>query len=366
MIESEGLTFNPAEPGNETRIRAVKSHETPRAADELNIEPARWNVGDDLGDFEIEAAIGSGVTSSVYRVREKATGRSFAMKILRTRSEEMLTASRVGFRRIQKLCHPSLVRCDRMLLVGDNLAFTMEEVVGKRLVDVINEARADERAVTYELAIQLLHDIGGALQAIHAAGLVHRDVKPDNVMIDQQGRARLIDYGLVGSYDPVSDPDAKRGYLAGTYWYMAPESITKQIYPPACDVYSLGCMLLELVADRNRLPSVIDGGSLGQSLGSVQAYLPVDIPEELADLICDMIDPLPENRPVAARLVQVKRRPEPLDRALSNFTDGQVHGRAKELEIAENWIHSVVDGKPKRLHISGDSGVGKTWFLQET
>ena len=367
MIESDGIAFNPAEPANETIIRVVKSCETPQFSDDLKVEPARWNVGDDLGSFVIEAAIGSGVTSSVYRVREKTTGRIFAMKILRTRSDAMLTASRVGFRRIQKLNHPSLVRCNQMLLVGDNLAFTMEEVVGKRLIDVINETRSENRAATFELAIHLLHDIGGALQAIHDAGLVHRDVKPDNVMIDQHGRARLIDYGLVGSYDPESDPDAQRGYLAGTYWYMAPECLTKQIYPPACDVYSLGCMLLELIADPNRLPQVSEGNSLGQSLDVVRSYLPVDTPDELADLICDMVDPAPENRPLAARLTQVKiQKPrQARSQNRTKFTSCQLHGRALELDVAQAWIHSVIDGRPKRLHISGESGVGKTWFLQE-
>jgi hypothetical protein len=322
-------------------------------------------VGDEVDGLVIEKLLGSGVTSTVYRVRDRETGRRFALKILRTRCEETLTASRLGFRRMALLSHPSLVRVDRIIQIGRCIGFTMEEVVGKRLVEVINQTRGEDRSRVFDLAKRLLHDLGGALQTLHDEGLVHRDVKPENVMIDQNGRARLVDYGLVGTYDPVSDPDARRNYLAGTYWYMAPESISMQIYPPACDVYALGCIVLELIAHRASLPVEIEGASLGQSIGDVRSFLPPDTPVELADLLCDMIDPLPENRPLAARLAQLSDHSFASQEVVTNFRRRELRGREKEMAIAEQWVHSVVEGPPTWLHIHGGSGVGKTWFLAE-
>lgn len=352
-------------PVGETQIRFARSRETTRGADELAVEPLAWRVGDEVDGLVIEKLLGSGVTSTVYRVRDRETGRRFALKILRTRSEETLTASRLGFRRMALLSHPSLVRVDRIIQIGRCIGFTMEEVVGKRLVEVINQTRCEDRSRVFDLAKRLLHDLGGALQTLHDEGLVHRDVKPENVMIDQNGRARLVDYGLVGTYDPVSDPDARRNYLAGTYWYMAPESISMQIYPPACDVYALGCIVLELIAHRSSLPVEIEGASLGQSIGDVRSFLPPDTPAELADLLCDMIDPLPENRPLAARLAQLSDHSFASQETLTNFRRRELRGREKEMAIAEQWVHSVVEGRPTWLHIYGGSGVGKTWFLAE-
>ncbi len=365
MVPSNDDPAYPAEPGTETKIRFAKTRETTHGANDVRIDPPMWKVGDVLEGYILEKLLGSGVTSSVYRVRDVITGRNFALKLLRTRCEITRTASRVGFRRMEMFSHPSLVAVDHILHIGDYIGFTMDEVVGRRLVEVINETRHLDRAAVFQLATRLLHDIGGALQTLHDAGVVHRDVKPENVMIDEHGQAILIDYGLVGSYDPESDPDARRNYLAGTYWYMAPESISEQMYPPACDVYALGCIVLELIASRSRLPAVETGVSLGQSIGDVRSFLPRDTPADLADLLCDMLDPAPRNRPVAARLVQFNSRVVTGVESPTNFRRGQMRSRHKEMATAEKWVHSVVLGRPTRLHVYGESGVGKTWFLAE-
>lgn len=365
MSDSDFYPGDPLEPVTETKLRVTKARETTRSSDEARIDPPPWKKGETVGGFLIERLIGSGVTSSVYRARELKTGRIFALKILRTRCEETRTASRLGFRRIQPLSHPALIHIYEMIQLGSYIGFQMEYVAGKRLLEVIRKTPRDDRSRLFEMATRLLHDVGGALLAIHGSGSVHRDVKPENVMLDTNGRFRLIDYGLVGSYDPVSDPDARRNYLAGTYWYMAPESITSQIYPPACDVYALGCIVLELIADHSKLPAEQAGVSLGQSIGDVRSFLPTDTPLELADLLCDMLDPAPQNRPVAARLVQVGGRSLADSESQSRFRETHLYGREKEMAIAERWVHGVVGGRPTRLHISGESGVGKTWFLAE-
>ncbi len=365
MSESDDFELNKPDPGTETLLRFTTTRETRFCGDDVQIDPPRWKIGDIVEGYVLEKLIGSGVTSSVYLAREAESGRRCALKLLRSRNEEVMAACRVGFRRMLTVSHPGLVRVYRLIGNHGVIGFTMEYVPGRRLSKAMNDARAAGRAAVFDLAHRLLRDVGGALQAINDAGLVHRDVKPDNILIDDHGRARLVDYGLVGSFDPESDPDARRDYLAGTYWYMAPESISMQIYPPACDVYALGCILLELLADHSALPSdANEAVSLGQSVGDVRKFLPSDTPPELCELLCDMVDPATENRPLAARLVHVglglTTQPNKL-----GFHRGYLYGRESQMAAAERWVQSVVKGRPTRLHLFGDSGVGKSWFLAE-
>lgn len=355
----------PAQPGIETKLRYAKNRETTRGEDDLTLEPLNVKIGDEVNGYVLEQVIGSGVTSTVFRVREVETGRKLALKVLRSRSEETLAASRIGFSHMSKIRHPSLVKLYRIVPVGKCVGFVMEEVVGSRLLDLFVQNRTADRTVIFDLAKRLIRDLGGALEAMHDAGFVHRDVKPENVLIDKTGRARLVDYGLIGTFDPVSDPDARRNYLAGTIWYMAPESISEQMYPPACDVYAVGCVVLELIADRAQLPQETLGQSFGHVIGDIRSFLPKDTPPELADLLCDMLDPAAANRPVASRLAHFfSQDASPLE-APTQFRRSRFRGREREMAIAEQWVHSVVGGQPTRLHISGESGVGKTWFVSE-
>lgn len=351
-------------PGAETVHRPV-NRETIHGSQSRSQEPPPWQVGQRVGDFQFEAILGSGVTSTVYRVRQLSSGRRCALKVVHLRGEEALSASRLGYRRVMPLSHPSLVRIHGMHQLDDRLGFTMDEVRGKP----VNQAAAalgGDRERLFAMAARMIRDVGGALQTLHAAGLVHRDVKPENLMVEPSGLIRLIDYGLVGSYDPESDPDARRSYLAGTFWYMAPESITSQIYPPACDVYALGCVLLEMIADLARLPDLQQGRSLVDAIGELERVIPTDTPEEMRELLQEMLDPKIENRPLAPQLVRFGR-----ESTLSGADGGtpfrptDLIGREDEMQKVQRWFHNVARSGSDWLHLSGEPGIGKTWFVNE-
>ncbi len=146
---------------------------------------------------------------------------------------------------------------------------------------------------------------------------------------------------------------------------MAPESIYDQIYPPACDVYSLGCVTLELLSDHKRLPEQKLGSSLGQVVRDVRRLLLPDTPADLAELISDMIDTDPKNRPLASRVARVGIIDSPKFETEHHVRPHGSYGRDSDLNRAERWANEVACGKRSRLHISGPSGVGKTWFLDE-
>lgn len=352
-------------PGVETVYRRFGGRETLPLVAEV-ASPEGFAVGGHIGGFGIDSVLGGGVTSTVYGVTDLSTGKKLALKLLRVRDQESLATSRLGHRRIMPLSHPSLVKIHGMHLLEGLPAIAMERVEGVTLAELIRSLSGD-RAAAFRFAEQVARDIGGALQMLHSSGLVHRDIKPDNLLLDDSGRVRLIDYGLVGSYDPEADPDARRSYLAGTFWYMAPESICSQRYPPACDIYALGCVLLELVADPSRLPEPTLGRSFGEAVAEIDRVIPSDTPEELRELIRDMLDPHSENRPLAACVARVG------DCGLAGasiksrigFRPVDLLGRDREMKEAESWFHDVARHGRGWLHISGPSGCGKSWFASE-
>ncbi|HBJ37455.1 MAG TPA: hypothetical protein DDZ51_22410 [Planctomycetaceae bacterium] len=352
-------------PGVETVYRQFAGRETLSHWGESPMPAPDWSAGQQVGDFVIESILGAGVTSTVYRVTEATTGKKLALKLLRVRDQESLTTSRLGHRRVLPLLHPSLVRIHGMHMLEGIPAIAMEWVDGITLSELIRSIGGD-RVLAFRVAARLAVDIGGALQMLHGSGLVHRDIKPDNLLIESNGRIRLIDYGLVGSYDPEADPDARRGYLAGSFWYMAPESICSQRYPPACDIYALGCVLLELVADPSRLPEPQLGMSLGETVGDIDRVIPVDTPEELRELIRDMLDPNSENRPLAASVARIGSG-QPVSRFDTQiaFRPTDLLGRAPEMDAAEKWFHDVARHGTGWLHIRGVNGCGKSWFASE-
>ena len=353
------------QPGAETILRATSKHDTFSLTNERPLGPPPWRIGDRVGPFVIEKILGSGVTSTVFRVRDVATNKSRALKVMRVRNEACLAASRLGYRRVMPLVHPSLVRIHAMHTLDGMIAFSMDEVDGTPMSQIIGSIASD-RELVFRHAKRLAKDVGGALRVLHAAGFVHRDVKPDNLLVQPDGRIRLIDYGLVGCFDPESDPDARRSYLAGTFWYMAPESIYSQIYPPACDVYALGCVLLELIGLPSRLPEPQAGKSLVETIGEVDRVIPDDTPEDLRDLLREMLDPKSENRPLASQVSRYGRsRSAFADESQLPFRPVDLIGREAEMAIAEDWFRAVARSQRGWLHISGDSGTGKSWFAEE-
>ncbi len=347
-------------------VRRLVNHRETNHDDELEALPAPdWPSGTHVGGYQIDQVIGSGKYSTVYAVHEIKTGNPLALKLLRTRSTASILTNRLGFRRMQPLSHPSLIKLGQLVRLDHYHGMTMERVHGRRLCDetvALRKATHDHR---FAFVYELLRQIGGALSVMHSASLVHRDVKPDNIMYDQRGRFRLIDYGIVGQCDPESDPDARRNYLAGTVWYMAPESIYDQIYPPACDVYSLGCVALELLADHTRLPQQQQGASLGQVVRDARLLLLPDTPADLVELINDMIDIDAKNRPLAARVARIGIEDTPKIETEHKVKSQRCYGRDSFLHLAERWANDVANGRTSRLHVSGSSGVGKSWFLDE-
>ncbi|QDT06082.1 Serine/threonine-protein kinase PknA [Rubripirellula lacrimiformis] len=204
-----------------------------------------WKEGDRLGGFVLERLLGSGSSGFVYRVLEIDTGARFALKVLRQGDPNNLLRNRLGFRRMMQIDHPNLVRVDRIYKLGIHTALAMEEVDGVTFVQAIRQLKALPREEAFARLLDLMRDFAAGLSVMHAAGFVHRDIKPQNLMVDSAGRGRVIDYGLVDVFEFDQGSAEIGSFILGTPHYLAPEVIYRQSYLPAGDIFALGIVMLE-------------------------------------------------------------------------------------------------------------------------
>jgi eukaryotic-like serine/threonine-protein kinase len=204
------------------------------------------NVGQRLGGrYDLEERIGEGGMSSVYRARDSVLEREVAIKVLHehfSRDPEYVERFRREARAIARLSHPNIVTViDRGEVEGQQF-IVFEHVPGETLKDVI----AREGQLPAERALALAHQIGRALAFAHDVGLVHRDVKPQNVLVDSEGSAKVTDFGIARTLD-IDEALTETGTVLGTSDYIAPEQASGEPVDQRSDQYSLGVVLYELL-----------------------------------------------------------------------------------------------------------------------
>jgi serine/threonine protein kinase len=201
-------------------------------------------------EYEILGELGRGATAVVYRARDRELGREVAIKVIRPRfadDDESVARLAREARTVAQLQHPNIVTLFAVRRLRDGgLALVMQMVPGRTLRDVLNE----RGALTFGWADRVLRDVGAALAHAHERGIVHRDVKPENIFIDETtGRALLSDFGVARSLEPDSQLTAT-GTAIGTPSYMSPEQIDGTHLDGRSDLYSLGLVGWEMITGR--------------------------------------------------------------------------------------------------------------------
>jgi serine/threonine protein kinase len=208
-------------------------------------------IGTELGDFRIVARLGQGGMGAVYEAEDLALHRYVALKVLLPEFADDSRA-RARFQReidhAVAIEHPHVVPVYAAGFERPHFYISMRLVRGPDLHKTVREDGALEES----RALRILGQVASALHAVHAKGLVHRDVKPHNVLLWEAGsdeeHAMLTDFGIAKALD---DTHSLTGLAAiGTPGYMAPEISLGHLATPACDQYSLGCMAYELLAGR--------------------------------------------------------------------------------------------------------------------
>ena len=197
------------------------------------------------GRYELEELVGSGGMSSVYCARDRLLERKVALKLLHeqfTRDEAYVERFRREARAVAQLAHPNIVTViDRGEQDGQQF-IVFEYVDGENLKHLVER----EGPLAVRDAIALTLQVARGLAFAHDQGIVHRDVKPQNVLLDGDGRAKVTDFGIAHAVDV--DGMTITGTILGTSNYIAPEQARGQPVDEQTDVYSLGCVLYELLA----------------------------------------------------------------------------------------------------------------------
>jgi serine/threonine-protein kinase len=195
------------------------------------------------GRYELEKLVGSGGMSNVFRAHDRLLERTVALKILHeqyTRDEDYVERFRREARAVAQLTHPNIVTViDRGEQEGRQF-IVFEYIDGENLKELTNRGPLDVRE-----AIRLSLQVARALSFAHQRGLVHRDVKPQNVLLNEDGQAKVTDFGIARSLDVHGV--TQTGTVLGTSDYIAPEQARGQKVDPKTDIYSLGVVLYELL-----------------------------------------------------------------------------------------------------------------------
>jgi serine/threonine-protein kinase len=203
--------------------------------------------GDLIADrYELEELVGTGGMSTVFRAHDRQLERRVAIKILHEHyadDPEYLERFRREARAVAKLSHPNIVTVIDRGDDGGRQYIVFEHVEGENLKElVVRSGRLPVRA-----ALELALDVANGLAFAHDHGLVHRDVKPQNVLLSREGEVKVTDFGIARSLH-MDHGVTQTGTVLGTGEYLAPEQASGKQVSPATDVYSLGVVLWELLA----------------------------------------------------------------------------------------------------------------------
>ncbi len=216
-----------------------------RLGEILDVDDPPLREGQVVGGYAIEARLGGGGMGTVYRARELALGRTVALKVGRrgTFDPRLIREARA----VARLHHPSVVPILAFEEISDRPAIVMEFVDGTSLAERLRDRGHEQDSVRAILLAGA--KIASALHAAHEAKVLHRDVKPSNVLISREGEPCLADFGLARLEDDESFTRSRAAEI-GTPAYMSPEQIDGLPLGPTSDVFSLGVTLYEWLTGR--------------------------------------------------------------------------------------------------------------------
>ena len=291
----------------ESGLTSAQPHtQTPPTAADTSLKQPPW-VGKIMGHFKLLRLIGEGAMGKVIQAEDTNLRRIVALKVLR----KQLTTGEKGKRAVEQFLrearaaasieHPNIVRVYEINQHAGWWYIAMEMVEGNSLQEIVKAAGTLPAA----RACPIIADAALGLQVAHEVGMLHRDIKPGNILVTRNGRGKLTDFGLVRMDDPNDPIDAYAHKSIGTPLYMAPEIIRRQAISPAVDVYSLGATLYYTLMGRppfmgEKMEDILDQ-HLHKAPPDIRDVLEQSSPT-LAGLIQRMMAKEPNARPTAAEV----------------------------------------------------------------
>ncbi|GAA4772707.1 serine/threonine protein kinase [Microbacterium gilvum] len=252
------------------------------------------------GRYELNSRIAIGGMGEVWEATDHVIGRSVAIKILK---DEYMGDPGFLERFRAEARHAALVNHEGIASVFDygeenGSAFLVMELVPGEALSTILER---EGALPPERTLDITAQTAAALQAAHAAGLVHRDIKPGNLLITPDGRVKITDFGIARIADQV--PLTATGQVMGTVQYLSPEQASGHPASPATDTYSLGIVAYECLAGKRPFTGESQVAIAMAQINEQPPPLPSDIPQPVQNLVMAMIAKKPDDRPASSAAV---------------------------------------------------------------
>ena len=253
------------------------------------------------GRYHVESRIARGGMATVYLALDRRLDREVALKVMHpdlTGDEDFVSRFIREARAAARLSHPNVVQVYDQGGDGDLLYLAMEYLPGRTL----RESLSERGALTIRESLRVLEPVLDALAAAHRAGIVHGDIKPENVVLTDDGRAKVADFGLARA-GAATLTTAAPGRLLGTAAYLAPELLTRGIADARADVYAAGILLFEMLTGTQ--PFTGDDAAQVARRHVVEAVpepssLAAHIPVELDDLVAMATAVDPDLRPANA------------------------------------------------------------------
>ena len=268
------------------------------------------------GRYELQSRIAIGGMGEVWQATDLVIGRQVAIKILK---DEYLGDPGFLERFRAEARHAALVNHEGIANVFDygeeegSAYLVMELVPGEALSTILER----EHVLSTDKVLDIVAQTAGALQAAHAAGLVHRDIKPGNLLITPDGRVKITDFGIARIADQV--PLTATGQVMGTVQYLSPEQASGHPASPTTDIYSLGIVAYEALAGRRPFTGESQVAIAMAQINETPPDLPVTVSEPVRNLVYASIAKNPADRPQSAAH---------LARAATALRRGDVQGAA--------------------------------------
>ncbi len=256
------------------------------------------------GRYEVLDLAGAGGMAQVYRARDELLSREVALKVL----NERLSTDRSFVERFRReaqtaanLNHPNIVSLFDYGADDGKYFIVMEYIDGRPLSDIIH----NEGPLMPERAAEITSEVAKGLARAHAAGLVHRDIKPGNIMITSTGQTKVTDFGIARALTTDGDQTmTQTGMVIGTAAYLSPEQAQGNPVDPRSDVYSLGCVLYEMLTGA---PPFMGDTPLSIAYKHVRenverpSLINSDVPSALDSIVLKAMSKNPDNRYPSAR-----------------------------------------------------------------
>ncbi len=236
-------------------------------------------IGNTLGRYKIIEKLGAGGMGVVYRAKDTSLDRDVALKVLSKDVAEN-PDRRKRFERearaVAALNHPNIVTIHAVEEVGDTLFLALELVLGRTLAEL-----QPEGGFTVKQFLGYAIPLADAIAVAHEHGITHRDLKPDNIMVTERGALKVLDFGLARLLEESVDPEfaptlTQEGVIVGTVPYMSPEQLEGRAVDHRTDLFSLGVIFYEMLADQRPFE--------GDSNASLMSAILTGTPRKVSDL----------------------------------------------------------------------------------